>query len=67
MTDYTTFTLEELEAKQIELAASRDTILTEQLSVQTAIDAKSIEAQAEAEVSEMTDDEKAAMQNALNG
>jgi len=67
MTDYTTMTLEELEAQQQTLATQRDAILTEQLAVQKAIDQKAIEAEAAAEVAEMSDEEKAAMQQALNG
>lgn len=67
MTDYTTFTLEELEAQQQTLATQRDAILTEQLAVQKAIDQKAIEAEAAAEVAEMSDEEKTAMQQALNG
>lgn len=67
MTDYTTFTLEELEAQQQTLATQRDAILTEQLAVQSAIDQKAIEAQAQAEVAEMSDEERQAMENALNG
>lgn len=67
MTDYTTMTLEELEAQQQTLATQRDAILTEQLAVQSAIDQKAIEAEAAAEVAEMSDEEKAAMQQALNG
>ena len=67
MTDYTTMTLEELEAQQQTLATQRDAILTEQLAVQKAIDQKAIDAEAAAEVAEMSDEERQAMQQALNG
>lgn len=67
MTDYSTMTLAELEAQQQTLATQRDAILTEQLAVQKAIDQKAIDAEAAAEVAEMSDEEKAAMQQALNG
>lgn len=66
MTDYSTMTLAELEAQQQTLATQRDAILTEQLGVQKAIDQKAIEAEAAAEVAEMSDEEKAAMQQALS-
>lgn len=67
MTDYTTMTLAELEAQQQTLATQRDAILTEQLAVQKAIDQKAIEVEAAAEVAEMSDEERQAMQQALNG
>lgn len=65
MTDYTTMTLEELEKENLQLTQNRDKILAEQQLIQDEINKRVATQNAENTVSEMTDEEKEALREAL--
>lgn len=67
MTDYSTYTDDDLVQMQIDLSTQRDALLSQASSIQTELDNREAQRQAQAQVEQMTDEEKAAMQNALNG
>lgn len=65
MTDYTTMTLEELEKENLQLTQNRDKILAEQQLIQDEINKRVAEQNAQNTISEMTDEEKEALREAL--
>lgn len=67
MTDYTSMTKEELLTLQIENTTARDALNQKGIDIQNALDAIQAAEDAANAVSTMTEEEKAAMQNALNG
>lgn len=65
MTDYTKLTMEELEKENLRLTQTRDEILQEQLNLQSEIDKRVAETQAQATIENMTDADKEALREAL--
>lgn len=67
MTDYSTYSDDELVQMQIDLSTQRDALLSQASDIQAELDNREAERQAQAQVEQMTDEERTAMQNALNG
>lgn len=65
MTDYTKLTLEELGKENLRLTQARDEILQEQLNLQTEIDKRVAETQAQATIENMSEADKEALIQAL--
>jgi hypothetical protein len=65
MTDYTKLTLEELGKENLRLTQARDEILQEQLNLQTEIDKRVAETQAQATIENMSEADKEALRQAL--
>ena len=65
MTDYSTMTIDELEAALISKGNERDVILQEQVVIQGILDQKIAEVQAQALLDSMNDAEREAMEHAI--